>query len=103
MSVLSKLATSLDRRDEVPNQELAAEIVRAGDKAAVEELAANLGSKNKGIRHDCIKVLYEIGYQKPDMIAAYLMDFVPLLESKDNRMQWGAMTALGLRSKGKTG
>ena len=49
MSIIPKLATSLDRRDEVPNQELAAEIVRGEDIAAVGELVENLKNKNKGI------------------------------------------------------
>ncbi|HKR58976.1 MAG TPA: hypothetical protein VJS64_04525, partial [Pyrinomonadaceae bacterium] len=60
MTILDKLATSLGRRDEVPNQALAAEIVRAKNKDAVEELAENLTNKNKGIQSDCIKVLYEV-------------------------------------------
>lgn len=101
MSIIPKLATSLNRRDEVPNQELAAEIAGTEDKAAVEELVANLGNKSKDIRNDCIKVLYEIGYQKPHLIAGHLKDFLPLLEHRDNRLQWGAMTALGCIVKEK--
>jgi hypothetical protein len=95
MSIIPKLATSLNRRDEAPNQELAAEIVSAEDRAAVDELITNLDNKNKGIRYDCIKVLYEIGYRRPYLIADHLRKFISLLESKDNRLQWGAMTALG--------
>ena len=37
MSVLPKLASSLDRRDEVPNRELAKEIVLTKDKKAVSK------------------------------------------------------------------
>jgi hypothetical protein len=95
MSIIPKLATSLNRRDEVPNQELASEIVERNDAAAVSELVENLADKNKGIRNDCIKVLYEIGYVKPDLIADHVSKFLRLLDSKDNRLQWGAMTALG--------
>jgi hypothetical protein len=101
MSVIPKLATSLDRRDEIPNQELAEEIVRSEDKTAVGELVENLKNKNKGIRYDCIKALYEVGYRKPQLIAGYLRDFLPLLQNKDNRLQWGAMTALGCIVKEK--
>jgi hypothetical protein len=101
MSIIPKLATSLNRRDEVPNQELAAEIVASEDKSAVAELVANLANKNKGIRYDCIKTLYEVGYQKPHLIADHLGDFVGLLDSRDNRLQWGAMTALGCIVKEK--
>lgn len=95
MNIIEKLATTLGRRDEVPNQELAAEILRAADEQAVAELIANLSNKNKGIRYDCIKVLYEIGYVEPKLIAEHAQVFLGLLESKDNRLQWGAMTALG--------
>ena len=101
MSIIPKLATSLNRRDEVPNQELAVEIVKRGDKDAVAELVQNLANKNKGIRYDCIKVLYEIGYVAPKLIAGHISMFLSLLTSKDNRMQWGTMTALGCIAKEK--
>ena len=95
MSIIPKLATSLNRRDEVPNQELAAEILKSKDATAVSELVENLGNKNKGIRYDCIKVLYEIGYVEPKLIAEHIAAFLSLLTSKDNRLQWGGMTSLG--------
>lgn len=94
MTVLPKLATSLNRRDEVPNQELAADIARHADKAAVKELVENLHHKDKNIQNDCIKVLYETGTLQPALIASYIKDFISLLDSSNNRMQWGAMTAL---------
>lgn len=103
MSIIPKLGTSLNRRDEVPNQELAAEIVKNKDKAAVGELVENLSNKNKGIRHDCIKTVYEIGYAEPSLIAEYLSEFLLLLESRDNRMQWGAMTAIGCITDARPG
>ncbi|MBA4853802.1 hypothetical protein [Emticicia sp. BO119] len=94
MSIIDKLATSLNRRDEVPNQELAKEIVGAENREAIAELIENLLNKSKDIQSDCIKVLYEIGEAKPQMIVAYASNFVELLDSKNNRLQWGAMTAL---------
>ena len=94
MSVLPQLAHSLGRRDEVPNQELAAKIARENDKHAVKELVETMYHKSKDIQHDCIKVLYEIGVLKPAMIMDYLPAFLTLLQSKNNRMQWGAMIAL---------
>jgi hypothetical protein len=95
MSVLNKLAFSLGRRDEVPNVELGKQIAAKNDKTAVKELVANLSSKKKDISNDCIKVLYEAGYIKPDLLLPYTKEFLGLLDSKNNRMQWGAMTALG--------
>jgi hypothetical protein len=94
VSVLEKLATALNRRDEVPNQELARRIVSTRDTAAVQELVENLQHKNKRIQGDCIKVLYEIGYTRPDLIAGHYEKFGKLLESRNNRLVWGAMTAL---------
>jgi hypothetical protein len=94
MSIIGKLAVSLGRRDEVPNQELAKVVAAKEDKAAVSELVENLSHKNKDIQNDCIKVLYEIGAVKPKLIAPYLKNFLALLSSKNNRLQWGAMTAL---------
>src|ERR1044072_3341382 len=94
MSVINKLASSHGRRDEVPNQELAAEIAGNNDKEAVQELVDNLSNKSKDVQSDCIKVLYEVGALKPTLIASHVNNFVELLTNKNNRLQWGAMTAL---------
>lgn len=94
MNVLDKLATALNRRDEVPNQELARRVVRDRNSSAVKELVDNLDHKNKSIQGDCIKVLYEIGGANPDLIARYYKDFAKQLDSKNNRVGWGAMIAL---------
>ena len=69
MSVLSKLATALNRKDEIPNVALAEEIVRKNDAGAVSQLVANLYNRDKNIQSDCIKVLYEIGQRDPKLIA----------------------------------
>jgi hypothetical protein len=94
MTIISKLACSLGRRDEVPNQELAREILKSKNIKAIRELVDNLANKDKNVQSDCIKVLYEIGEQQPELIADYEKDFLALLESKNNRLVWGAMTAL---------
>jgi len=93
-SVLSSLACSLGRRDQVPNQELARDLVRTRDTAAVQELADSLWNKDQNVRSDCLKVLYEIGYAAPDLIADHVASFLRLLGDKNNRMVWGAMIAL---------
>ena len=94
MSVINRLAHSLGRRDEVPNQELARDIAAKKNKAGVKEVVENLANKDKNIQADCIKVLYEVGVLAPDLIADYAEDFVKLLRSKNNRLVWGGMTAL---------
>ena len=95
MSILDQLASAQGRNDEVPNQELAVELADSEDQEAIQELVDNLTNKNKAIRSDCIKVLYEIGALKPQLIADYVDEFVALLDSRDNRLVWGGMTALG--------
>ncbi len=94
MTILHKLASSLKRQDEVPNQLLAEEIVRTNNRSAVKELVENVNNKNRDIQSDCIKVLYEIVERKPVLIVGFAEDFASLLESPNRRLIWGAMTAL---------
>jgi len=95
MSVLNKIAFYQNRRDEVPNQELARELAESRNKAGIREIAENLGHKNQNVQSDCLKVLYEVGYLAPELIADYVDDFLALLKHKNNRMVWGGMIALG--------
>ncbi len=92
--LISQLASSLNRRDEVPNQILAKKIVDSNDTDAIKELIQLLQTGSAKVKKDCIKVAYEIGEKKPALISNYTSVFVQLLKSKDNRMQWGAMTAI---------
>ena len=93
-SVLNQIAYFQDRRDEVPNQLLAKELAAKKNKKGVAEIADNLWSDNANIQSDCLKVLYEVGYLSPALIADYVDDFLKLLEHKNNRLVWGAMIAL---------
>lgn len=99
-SVIPQLSSQLGRRDEAPNQELAKQILETKNKSAVKELVENLSNK-KDIANDCIKVLYEVGAVEPKLIASHLDTFLSLLASKNNRLQWGGMTALSYISKVK--
>jgi hypothetical protein len=99
MTVLNRLACSLNRRDEVPNQELARDLAARKDSAGIREIAENLWNKDKNIQADCIKVLYEVGYIESALIADYAEDFVKLLRSKNNRLVWGGMIALAEAAK----
>lgn len=94
MTIIDKLATSLNRKDEGPNQELAKYIADWNDRGAVKELVDNLYNSDKNIQSDCIKVLYEIGNLKPSLIVEYSKVFVTLLDHRNNRLVWGGMTAL---------
>ncbi len=94
MSIADRLARALGRNDERPNVALAQELASAPDPAAIAELAGLLGSADKAVRHDAIKVFYELGERKPALIAPYLDALILLLRTRDNRMVWGAMSAL---------
>jgi hypothetical protein len=94
MSVLQRISYFQGRRDEVPNQELAHELAETQDLRGVQEIAENLWHNDPNVQSDCLKVLYEIGYLKPELVAPYLGDFLKLLKSRNNRLVWGAMIAL---------
>ncbi|MBN2041640.1 MAG: hypothetical protein JW864_16510 [Spirochaetes bacterium] len=93
-NVLEKLASSMGRRDDEPNKELAAGLVEKEDRKAIAVIAENLWNKDKKIRTDCLKVLYETGYLNPDLIKPYGEDFLKCIRSNDNRFIWGGMIAL---------
>ncbi|MEZ5047806.1 MAG: hypothetical protein R2831_12540 [Chitinophagaceae bacterium] len=92
MSVIPFLSISVGVRNENPNIELAQQIIKKKDLKAIEELIVLLNAKQ--YQKDSIKVLYEIGYLKPEFISPYYNNFISLLKSKNNRLQWCAMTAL---------
>lgn len=95
MNALDLLATSLNQKNEKPNEALAIEIIQSKRNDWIKELVTHLQHSDKNIQSDCIKVLYEIGERgSADMIAPYYKDFGGLLKSKNNRLVWGAMTAL---------
>ncbi len=94
MKYINKIAYNLGIRNEVPNQELAKELAEEKNIEGIREIAGYLHDKNKSIQSDCLKVLYEIGYIKPDLIADYLDEFIEFLNSKNNRMVWGSMIAI---------
>lgn len=93
-SILNRIAFFQGRRDEVPNQQLARELVQQNDLHGIEEIAQNLWHSNPNVQSDCLKVLYEIGYLEPQLITGYVQDFLKLLKSRNNRLVWGSMIAL---------
>ena len=100
MNVIDKLASSLGRRDDVPNQELAKEIADSNNNNSIAQLVEILkNTKDKKLQSDCIKTLYEVGYLKPELISDHYKFFLELLKNKNNRLVWGAMIALNTISK----
>jgi hypothetical protein len=94
MSVLNRIAFYQNRRDEIPNQEVAQGLAQSRNQADIREIAEALGNKDPNIQSDCLKVLYELGYLAPELIADYTDDFLRLLNHRNNRMVWGGMIAL---------
>ena len=90
MSVLGRLASALERNDERPNVELAEALVAKPDKAAIVELADALSAGTVAQQNDAIKVLYEIGERKPELVAPHAEALFALLKSKNNRNVCGA-------------
>ncbi|RHW35854.1 hypothetical protein D1B33_12185 [Lysinibacillus yapensis] len=94
MSVLNKLSTTLHRKDSRPNMILARELVENTNIEGIQEIIENLRNKDKKVSSDCLKVAYEIGRLKPELISDYAQIFIDLLKSSNNRMVWGAMQVL---------
>jgi len=92
--MIELLACKLGRNDEVPNIELAERLCATEDRDGIREIAKGLESKDNAVVNDCIKVLYEIGQRKPDLIADLADVFISGLSNKNNRLVWGCMTAL---------
>ena len=92
--MIDKVASALGRNDEQPNIALAVELVATGNSAGIRKIVDGLRHTDVRIVNDCIKVLYEIGERDPALITEYADRFIDLLQSKNNRLVWGAMTAL---------
>lgn len=98
-STIQKIAWFQHIRSEIPNQQLACELAKFKDENGINEIATGLSHREKNVRSDCLKVLYEIGYMDPALIAPFVHQFLQLFRSKDNRMVWGAMIALATISR----
>jgi len=92
--MIELLACRLGRNDETPNIELAEKLCASADKTGISEIADGLKSKEQAVANDCVKVLYEIGQRKPELIADFADYFITALSSKNNRIVWGSMMAL---------
>jgi len=60
----------------------------------VKDLVGLLSHQDKDVQSDSIKVLYEIAELRPSLVEAHCDILARLLASENNRLVWGAMTAL---------
>ena len=77
--MIKKIAYALGRGDEEPNINLAIQLCDNEDIDGLIEIVNGLNEKQE-IANDCIKVLYEIGERKPELIADHIDDFLRLLK-----------------------
>ena len=92
--MIEQLACKLGRNDEGPNIELAERLVQNNDADGVAEIIEGFKGDDKAVASDCIKVLYEAGARKPELVCGYADDFILGLCSRNNRLVWGSMMAL---------
>lgn len=92
--MIEKIAYYIGRNDEEPNIDLAILLCSTKDTQGIKEIVEGLKCEKQQVASDCIKVLYEIGEREPGLIAEYVLDFIQLLKSKNNRLVWGSMIAL---------
>ncbi len=78
MTVINKLPSSSAQRSQAADIFPAKDIVEQKDTKAVEVLVQHLESESKKMRHDCVKVLYEIGERDPELICNHCKAFVAL-------------------------
>lgn len=93
-NIIDKLACRQGRNDEAANIELAEYLCTHDDTGGVAEIIAGFVGTDRAVANDCIKVLYEIGARRPELISNYADEFIFCLNSKNNRLAWGSMTAL---------
>lgn len=94
MGIRDQLAYAFERNDEQPNIALAESLAKSANKADIAELAEITSNGNKAECHDAVKALYELAERRPELVAPHIHAVLKLLTSKDNRMIWGAMSAL---------
>jgi len=99
--MLEQLASNIGINNDEPNIKLAEKITKKGSPKEIAELINAIAEGKARIQSDCIKVLYEIGYRKPELLYNYTNDFIDYLKSKNNRLVWGASIALSTIAKEK--
>ncbi|MGL4606687.1 MAG: hypothetical protein ACRCU3_04415 [Eubacteriaceae bacterium] len=92
--MIEKIAYYQNINSDEPNVDLAILLCDSEDRDGIREIRDGLTHKTPRVAANCIKILYEIGYRKPELISDYTKDFLSLLTSKNNRLVWGGMTAL---------
>lgn len=92
--LLSRLAVSVGRYDEMPNLELAADIVFADDTDAVSCLIAVIERHDDLHASDASRVIAEVGTRAPDLLLAHADRLVEMIDAGNAMMRPYTMMAL---------
>jgi len=100
IAIEKHLASSLNRRDQQPNIELAREIDRQlsenPDHDLVHELLQIARSGRKAARYDAVKVIYELGRMNPLHVTPFAEQIITLANTRDSRMIWAILQVLNI-------
>ena len=92
--LLARLAISVGRRDEMPNLELAADIVFADDTDAVSALIGVIERHDDHHAPDAARVVCEVGNRAPDLLLAHADRLVEMIDVSQKDMLPFTMLAL---------
>jgi hypothetical protein len=92
--MIERIASRLGRKDDKPNIELAELLSQPRKAGAIAEIVDWLSDDDPDVVSDCIKVLYEIGYRRPQALVPYCGRLLAGLASRNNRLVWGTCIAL---------
>ncbi len=92
--VLSRLAVSVGRYDEMPNLELAADIVFADDTDAISVLVAVIERHDDLHASDASRVIAEVGNRAPDLLLAHSDRLLEMIDARRSEMLPYTMLAL---------
>jgi hypothetical protein len=96
MSLVDRLSSSQDRKDQFPNEILGKEIAKSRDHESIREVRNLLldPETKLEIKADLLKVLESVGNSAPDLIAREYPLLVSFLHLKKNHLVWRAMCVL---------
>ena len=94
MNILDRIPVRSESRDNEEIRDLALEILQDHDEPAIREVFNNLDHEDELIRHDCMRVLIEIGSVKPEMISDGVITLLRLLDDPRLPIVEGAIKVL---------
>lgn len=95
MTIADRLSSSLGERSQMPNKELARDVVSSRDQNALNELRQLISAKeNTDVVGDALKVVEVMGELDSEFTKDAIAEILPLLHHKSNKIQWRAMSAL---------